>query len=150
MKSLSGSYSKIKEVLAKHDLKATHQRIAIYDIMLHLDNHPTADQVYNKVCQYYPSISLATVYKTLDTFVEKSLIKRVLTTKDAKKYDINIHEHHHLYCEMSDKIIDYEDKALLKKIMKHFKKKELQFFKIKDVKVQINGEIVERQQKLEF
>ena len=150
MKSLSGSYSKIKEVLDKHALKATHQRIAIYDIMLYLDNHPTADQVYNKVCQYYPSISLATVYKTLDTFVEKSLINRVLTTKDAKKYDVNIHEHHHLYCEMSDKIIDYEDKALLKKIMKHFKKKELQFFKIKDVKVQINGKIIERQQKLEF
>ena len=150
MKSLSGSYSKIKEVLDKHALKATHQRIAIYDIMLYLDNHPTADQVYNKVCQYYPSISLATVYKTLDTFVEKSLINRVLTTKDAKKYDVNIHEHHHLYCEMSDKIIDYEDKALLKKIMKHFKKKELQFFKIKDVRVQINGEILERQQKLEF
>ena len=150
MKSLSGSYTKIKDILAKHELKATHQRIAIYDIMLYLDDHPTTDQIHNKVCQYYPSISLATVYKTLDTFVEKKLIKRVLTTKDAMKYDINITDHHHLYCESSDKIIDFEDKALLKKILKHFKKKELPFFKIKDIKLQINGEIIERQQKLDF
>ena len=150
MKSLSGSYNKIKDVLAKHKLKATHQRIAIYDIMLYLDDHPTTDQIFNKVCQYYPSISLATVYKTLDTFVEKKLIRRVLTTKDAMRYDININEHHHLYCESSDKIIDYEDPALLKKIKKHFQKKELPFFKISDIKLQINGKVIERQQKLEF
>ena len=150
MKSLSGSYTKIKDTLSKHKLKATHQRIAIYDILIYLDGHPTADKIYSKVCQYYPSISLATVYKTLDTFVDKALINRVLSAKDAMKYDINMRDHHHLYCENSDKIIDYEDSALLKKILKHFKKKELQFFKIKDIKVQINGEIIERQQKLEF
>ena len=150
MKSLSGSYSKIKDNLAQHGLKATHQRIAIYDVLLHLENHPTAEQIYHKITQYYPSISLGTVYKTLETFVDKSLIKRVLSEKDAMRYDINILEHHHLYCERTDTIIDYNDDKLLKKIMKHFEKKELNFFKINDIRLQVNGEIIERQQKLDF
>ena len=150
LKSLNGSYSKIKDTLAKHNLKATHQRIAIYDVLLHLENHPTAEQIYHKITQYYPSISLGTVYKTLDTFVEKSLIRRVLSEKDAMRYDINLSNHHHLFCERTETIIDYEDDKLFEKIRKHFYKKELKYFKISDIRLQVNGEIIERQQKLEF
>ena len=61
--------SQIKEKITACGLKGTHQRIAIYDALLSLENHPTAEKIYNSIKKKYPTISLGTVYKTLETFV---------------------------------------------------------------------------------
>lgn len=142
--------NQIKDKITASGLKGTHQRIAIYEALLNLDGHPTADKIFSSVSKRYPSISLGTVYKTLDTFVEKSLINKVLTTDDIMRYDVRTEQHHHIFCNNSKELIDYEDEALNKVIAKHFKKKEIPFFKIHDIEIRINGEIIERQQKLEF
>lgn len=142
--------NQIKDKITACGLKGTHQRIAIYEALINLDSHPTAEKIFNSVSKRYPSISLGTVYKTLDTFVEKNLVNRVLTTTDIMRYDVRTEEHHHLYCVNSEELMDYDDEGLAKVIAKYFKKKEIPFFKIHDIEVRINGEIIERQQKLEF
>lgn len=142
--------TQIKDKIIGVGLKGTHQRIAIYETLINLDSHPTADKIFTSVSKRYPSISLGTVYKTLDTFVEKELINRVLTTSDIMRYDVRMEEHHHLYCTNSNELMDYDDEGLSKAIAKHFKKKDIPFFKIHEIEVRIKGEIIERQQKLEF
>ena len=142
--------SQIKEKITACGLKGTHQRIAIYDALLSLENHPTAEKIYNSIKKKYPTISLGTVYKTLETFVEKRLINKVLTTSDIMRYDAVINPHHHIFDKVSGRLMDYEDDDLTKLIEKHFKKKDIPFFNIHKIEVRVNGEMVERQQKLEF
>lgn len=142
--------SQIKDKITSSGLKGTHQRIAIYEALINLENHPTAEMIYNAIKKKYPTISLGTVYKTLETFVEKRLINRVLTTNDIMRYDAITKPHHHLFDKSSGKIIDYDDDQLFKVIEKHLKKKDIPFFNISSIHVRINGESIERQQKLEF
>jgi len=54
--------------LASKKLKITHQRIVVYQALILSKNHPTAEQIYDFIKSKNPSITLATVYKTLETF----------------------------------------------------------------------------------
>ncbi|MTI29272.1 Fur family transcriptional regulator, partial [Xanthovirga aplysinae] len=83
------TYDSIRQKLLSIGLKATQQRINIYDTLMRLGNHPRAEQVYEEVRKNNPSISLATVYKTLDTFVSKGLIHKVFTQDDYMRYETN-------------------------------------------------------------
>lgn len=142
--------SQIKEKITRCGLKGTHQRIAIFEAVLNLDNHPTAEKIYNSISKKYPTISLGTVYKTLETFVEKDLITKVLTPNDVMRYEVVLENHHHLYDKKNDNLIDFHDEKLTSLLEKHFKKNEIPFFRIQDIELRITGEIIERQQKLEF
>ncbi len=125
--------------LQEKGLKVTPQRVAIYDAILQLDNHPTADDIIAFIKSNHPNISVGTVYKVLDTLVENNLLKKVKTEKDIMRYDAVMSNHHHLYCDETDRIEDYENDELNKLINDYFKKNEIKNFKIEDIKLQITG-----------
>ncbi|PIQ22123.1 MAG: transcriptional repressor, partial [Cytophagales bacterium CG18_big_fil_WC_8_21_14_2_50_42_9] len=88
-------------------LKATLQRIIIFESLLNLhDAHPTAEEVFQQLKTAHPGISLGTVYKTLDSFVEANLVKRVLSDS-KRRFDVNEQPHGHIYCTNTKEIIDY-------------------------------------------
>ena len=60
-------------ILREHEINPSAQRIAVARYVLHTDKHPSADEVWTKVKKRYPHISRATVYNTLNLFVEKGL-----------------------------------------------------------------------------
>ncbi len=62
-------------------IKATHQRIVIYNYVVNTKSHPSAENVFEAIKTEIPSISLGTVYKTLETFSEVGLIKRVMNAE---------------------------------------------------------------------
>ena len=99
----------VRERLIGVKLKATHQRIVILEAIIDCMTHPTADLIYEKLKPGNPSISLATVYKTLETFVQAGLISKVSTTEGMMRYDANLSNHGHIYCHNTDEIIDYYD-----------------------------------------
>jgi Fur family transcriptional regulator, peroxide stress response regulator len=134
------SYNQVKERLAHYQLKATQQRIVIYDALMRLHNHPTAEMIYEYVKTANPSISLATVYKTLDTFVTSGLAARVMSSNGSARYDGYMDHHSHLYCTNTEEIMDFEDEQLSKLIQNYFKNKKIKNFKINDIRLQINGE----------
>ena len=138
---------KIRDKIAASGLKVTPQRIAVYETMLNVDNHPTAEMIRKKVAQKNPSISLGTVYKTLESFVEKGLIKKIKTEEDVMRYDPILEKHHHLYCQKSNTIADYYDEELNQIIQDYFRKKQISNFKIEDVKLHIIGEFKENESK---
>ena len=56
-------------------LRVTPQRIAIYDALRGHHNHPTAEMIYHSLRPTHPSMSLATVYKTMEIFEKLALLK---------------------------------------------------------------------------
>ena len=127
-------------VLASKGLKITHQRIVVYQALLSAKNHPTAEQIYDSIKSQNPSISLATVYKTLETLAENLLIHKVSTPQGTMRYDARIDNHNHIYISNTNEILDYEDEELSKILLNYLKKKNFDNLSITDFKVQIKGE----------
>ncbi len=125
--------------LRSSNLKVTPQRMAVLEALRSLKNHPTADNIKEYVVKNHPNIAVGTIYKTLETFVEKGLVKKVKTEKDVMRYDPILEKHHHLYCEESEHIEDFFDDELNKILEEYFKNKKIPNFKVKDIKLQIIG-----------
>lgn len=88
-------------------LRITHQRIEIFKALLQHTNHPTTEDVFSQVRKYLKTISLDTVYRTIATFEEYGLIKRVHHIDNASRFDVNLSKHHHLVCSRCNKIEDF-------------------------------------------
>ena len=125
--------------LKEKQLKVTPQRIAIYEAIVKLRNHPTAENIIDYIRVNHPNISVGTVYKVLDSFTENHLVRKVKTEKDIMRYDPHVDHHHHLYCSETERIEDFEDETLNSLISEYFKKNKIKNFQIQDIKLQITG-----------
>lgn len=134
-----------RNILLEKDLKITPQRIAVLDALTNLKNHPTADNVIEFIRKFHPNIAIGTIYKTLETFVEKGIVKKVKTEKDVMRYDPILDNHHHLYSSDTEHIEDYYDEELDRIIDNYFKKKKIPNFTVEDIKVQIIGKFKNKQ-----
>ncbi len=129
----------VSEKLREKGLKVTPQRMAIYNAVAQLKNHPTAEHVLDKIKADFPSISVATVYKVLNILVEKGLLSRVKSEKDVMRYDAMQDHHHHMYCTETDRIEDYQDDQLDEILKNYFEKKNIENFSIEDFKLVLTG-----------
>ncbi len=129
-----------KSAIAEKGLKVTHQRIVVYQAVVNTNMHPTADQVYDLIKGNNPSITLATVYKTLETFVENRLINKVSTPQGTMRYDARTDNHNHIYISNTNEILDFEDEELKSIMMDYLNKKNFNNLNITDFKLQIKGE----------
>lgn len=141
----------IREILSGAGLKATQQRMVVYQALLKtMNQHPTAERIFEVVRPQNPSISLGTVYKTLDIFVSNGLAGKVASDAGFMRYDINMEQHSHIYCSNTQEIIDYHDDELDQLIQQYFEKKNIRNLKIKNIHVQINGLKEDPAQKIEI
>lgn len=131
--------SGLKEALGAAGLKATHQRLVIYQCLMEAQNHPTAEDIFDRIKAAYPSISLGTVYKTLDTFVESSLIQKVPVSENKMRYDARMDSHSHIYCTNTGEILDFHDHELELLIAAYLAKKNIHNLSIQDFNLQIRG-----------
>lgn len=109
MNSFQGSDSFIIKALRGKGYKATPQRIAIGRFLLHNHSHPTAQRIYSEVKKVYPTVSLATIYKTIQILKEASLIHELNLPDDQARFDPNIEPHAHLFCTRCKCINDRMD-----------------------------------------
>lgn len=129
----------IIESLSAKGLRVTPQRVAILEAISSLDNHPSAENIIEFTKANYPNISIGTVYKVLDSFVENKLLKKVKTESGTMRFDPLLNKHHHLYCESSDRIEDFEDETLDELISNYFQKKGIKNFNIQNIQLHITG-----------
>jgi len=129
----------IRNKLTEKGLKVTPQRIAIFEAVYDLHNHPTVEIIIDYIKSLHPNIATGTVYKVLNVLVENRLINKVKTENDIMRYDGIIESHHHLYCTESDLIKDYFDQELDTVLREYFERKNLPGFKIQDIVLQIKG-----------
>ncbi len=134
--------SDIRNKLIEKGLRITPQRLAIFEAILKLRNHPTAEDIAAFIKQDYPNIATGTVYKVLESLVENGLIKKVKTERDVMRYDAILENHHHLYCAESDRIADYYNEEINNLLNDYFRKHEIQGFEIGDIKLQIIGKFL--------
>lgn len=132
--------AQIREQLKAKGLKVTPQRVAIYEAVVKLKNHPTAEHIIEYIKKNHPNISVGTVYKVLDSLVENHLLKKVKNERDVMRYDAIMQQHHHLYCTQTERIADFDDPELDQLIAHYFEKKKIKGFKVKDITLQITGE----------
>lgn len=135
------------KILAENNLKVIPQRTAALEVIMGLNNHPSADYIADYLRLNYPHIPIGTVYKILYTFVEKGIVKRVKTEGDIMRYDAVTDRHHHLYCADSERIEDYYDDELNKMLNEYFRKKKIPDFTVEDFKVHIVGKFKDENKK---
>ncbi len=87
------------EKIHGHGLRMTDQRRAVYDVLMGKRDHPTAVEVFTRVRDRVPSISLATVYNCLETLTDCGLAKTVADERGPARYCPNLEEHAHFFCE---------------------------------------------------
>lgn len=111
------SQNQINDFIQKCKTKAlsvTPQRLAIYKALIIDKTHPNPECVYNNIKPAFPTISLATVYKTLETFEKHNIISVVTPLHETVRYDAEIEHHHHIVCVKCKKVIDIKDPELEK------------------------------------
>lgn len=145
---ISLSLEEIKAKLSTYGLKATHQRIVVYNALQHMYIHPSAEEVYTIIHGDNPSISLATVYNTLDSFVDAKLISKVSSQEGKSRYDFNTHHHHHIFVTNTDEIIDYHDTELQELIESYLKKKNISNLTIQELQLHIKAEKINPSKKI--
>ncbi len=106
---------KIYDFIEKSGLRKTVQREAIIEAAFSTTEHYTAEDLLVMAKRIEPSVSRATVYRTLPLLVESGHLKEIDLGKDHKHYDPNFvnHPHHnHLICVDCQKIVEFEDKHI--------------------------------------
>lgn len=92
--------------LEQHDVRPSAQRVAIASYVLGTEDHPSADEVWNRVKESFPMVSRATVYNTLQLFTDKGLVKQLVLAEGRQVFDPNVEPHHHFIDDETGEIRD--------------------------------------------
>jgi Fur family peroxide stress response transcriptional regulator len=111
MSRFQKSDASIIETLRKKGYKATTQRIAICRFALRSRDHPSAKRIYDEVKKVHPTVSLATVYKTLQILSEQGLIQELDLPESQARFDSYVEPHINLVCLQCGNIQDFDDSA---------------------------------------
>ena len=98
----------IEAILLRQGIKPTSQRMEIAKVLLSKPQHLSAEQVLSLVNVDRDIVSKATIYNTLNLFVEKDLIKQVIIDPAKVFYDSNNSSHFHFYNEDTGELSDFD------------------------------------------
>ena len=101
------------EALRSKGYKATPQRIAICRVVLNKRTHPSAQQVYTEVRKTNPTVTLATVYKTLEVLRDLNLVQEINFPEGQARFDSCMKAHINLVCLKCGSIVDLDDTIVM-------------------------------------
>jgi Fe2+ or Zn2+ uptake regulation protein len=87
-------------------LKVTPQRQSIFRVLSSASDHPTAESVYAAVSAEMPTISLRTVYQTLNDLAAMGELNALDVGTGSTRFDPNLEPHHHLVCDVCGRVDD--------------------------------------------
>lgn len=87
-------------------LKVTPQRECIFEVVWGAEHHPTAEWVYAEARSRMPTMSLRTVYQTLNDLAEMGEMLQLDLGTGASRFDPNTDVHHHIVCTSCGKVRD--------------------------------------------
>ena len=105
-KMLMNTQEKIASRLARHGAKPTTQRLKLAELVLSRPQHVSAEQLLQRARSSGIRVSKATVYNTLNLFVDCGLLRELVVDRDRVYYDSTVHEHHHFYNVDTGEMID--------------------------------------------
>jgi Fe2+ or Zn2+ uptake regulation protein len=100
MQTLPVDHDMLRATLEESGLRSTPQRLAVYESLIHASHHPTAEDVYQTVRASVPRISLATVYKALESLVSIGVATKLPAGPGdpRARYDARRDQHYHFRC----------------------------------------------------
>ncbi|MBE0681315.1 MAG: transcriptional repressor [Anaerolineales bacterium] len=112
--------ARFEQLIAKlrtSEYRLTPQRVELIRLIATSDGHPSASELYSQIRIQFPTMSLATVYKTLDLLKELGEVLEI-GLRDDSHYDGNKpYPHPHLICMKCRKIMDGELELAVKNIV---------------------------------
>lgn len=115
-----------EKILHNAKLKNTNPRLAVLEALSEIKHPETAQEIHKRL----KKVDLVTLYRTLTSFEEKQLVKRIDLHKEAIYYELNTDHHHHIVCIKCNEIEDFEnsqiEKALVKIVKNSFKFKNVE------------------------
>jgi len=102
--------SKVQRDLKKSGMRPTRQRLLLASLLFRTgDRHVTAEQLHQEAECLGISISLATVYNTLNQFTEAGLLRLIAVEASKGYFDTNTSDHHHFFIEEENRLVDIPD-----------------------------------------
>ncbi|PCJ96347.1 MAG: transcriptional repressor [Zetaproteobacteria bacterium] len=95
-------------------LKMTGQRRVILAVLGKAEDHPSVENVYERAKKMDTSISIATVYRTLNLLDELELVVRHEFQEGYSRYEVNSEHHHHLVDLETGQVIEFQNEELEK------------------------------------
>ena len=102
----------LTEAFRARGLKVTPQRQCIFRILHHHRGHPTAESVYAEASAEMPTISLRTVYQTLNDLAAMGELAQLELGTGSSRFDPTLEPHHHLVCVDCGDVRPFEDPQL--------------------------------------
>lgn len=87
--------------------KNTIQKQVVLNAVINMKNHPTAGEVYEKVSEDFPSISLATVYRNLNALASEGKIQKIFVADLPDRFDFTLEKHTHCACSVCGAVFDF-------------------------------------------
>ena len=102
------SRKEIADTIRKHGFRATPQRVVIYEALWKASSHPSVSDIHEYAIKTDPSISLATVYKTLQLFSDIGLVREMGPRDGSIHYDPDTRFHINLVCNKCGRVEDFD------------------------------------------
>ncbi len=100
-------------------MRYSRQRELILKKVNELNDHPTAEEIYEAAGKESPGLSLGTVYRNLNMLADHGLVRRVSVPGQADRFDHTLHQHSHRYCTTCGCVEDIQlDDAAIMEIVK--------------------------------
>ncbi len=107
LKSQKNRLQQMIETLKNNDCRITPQRYAVLNVLAYSHDHPSAESIHAELIDHYPTMSLATVYKTINLLKREGEILELEFSDLGNRYDGNKpYPHPHVICTECGKIID--------------------------------------------
>jgi Fe2+ or Zn2+ uptake regulation protein len=128
-----------KQILKKHSLKATPQRLAVHEAMISL-GHASADMVTEAIeMKATTKVTVASVYNILTNLAMLGIYHYRMSSNNKMYFDVNTFEHIHLYDKENHVFKDVIDEELLNLVNSHLARKRFKGYKVESIDVQIVG-----------
>ncbi len=96
----------IRRICEDAGIKLTHQRLEIFKELMTALDHPSAEDVHIRLQERMPTVAIDTVYRTLATFDELGIARKLHLINKRNLFDINLTPHHHFVCDHCRKVED--------------------------------------------
>ncbi|HEX3596157.1 MAG TPA: transcriptional repressor [Polyangiaceae bacterium] len=96
----------LQQKLRSKGIRPSAHRLAVAEYVLATTEHPSAEQVLERVKRKFPLLSRATVYNTLNLLVEKGLLRELVLSEGKVVFDPKLDRHHHFIDDDTGQIED--------------------------------------------
>lgn len=97
---------RVEDRNTNQSMRMTRQRKVILEEVKRLADHPSAEEIYERVRKQLPRISLGTVYRNLEILSELGEIQKLELGGTLKRFDWNTKKHYHIRCINCDRVDD--------------------------------------------